>query len=385
MDIHITRKGEQFGPYPEEVARQYLQDGTLAATDLAWHAGADGWKPLAEVLGVGSAGRQWHYSLEGAQYGPVDETEIIQLIQSAEMSPGTPVCQVGGKDWQPARNHGCFQVEVYPKAPSSASKEVATPGEPPPEPTPPAEPTPPPSPASSGPPSATPAASGPPPATPVGDSAGATASDADEFFIARKGQQIGPTTRAKAEENFAAGKLVPTDWGWHDGMDEWKPLYEVLGMEVPAQPSIAPAAAAGKPGKGKKVAMIVGIVVLLSGLVFAGITYGPDLVAKISGGSLEKSMVVGTYTRDGSLMGDKREYVYLENGVMEIRHNGKKIDDMKWKISNGEIHTTNFSGIVVYRVNKDGSITAIAHMDNDGKRVDFTKAGVNGITYHKIK
>jgi len=53
--IHITRKGEQFGPYPEETARQFLSDGQLKATDLAWHDGADGWKPLPEVLGIAAA------------------------------------------------------------------------------------------------------------------------------------------------------------------------------------------------------------------------------------------------------------------------------------------------------------------------------------------
>ncbi len=30
---------------------------------------------------------QWHYSEEGAQYGPVDEAEIIRLIQSSELAP----------------------------------------------------------------------------------------------------------------------------------------------------------------------------------------------------------------------------------------------------------------------------------------------------------
>ena len=186
-------------------------------TDLAWHAGADGWKPLGEVLGIAT--------------------------------------------------------------------------QPPPEPTPP-EPTPPPTPAA-GPPPATPASSGPPPATPAGDSETA-AGDVDEIFITRKGQQIGPAPRAKAMELFTAGKLVPTDWGWHDGMDEWKPLYEVLGMEVPAQPAFAPAAAAGKPGKGKKIALIVGIVVLVAGLVFAGITYGPGLYKKIfSGGKIKTEEELG--------------------------------------------------------------------------------------------
>ena len=104
--------------------------------------------------------------------------------------------------------------------------------------------------------------------------------DPDKISVTRKGEPIGPYSREKAKEYFASGQLLPTDWGWHDGMDDWKPINEVLGMAAPAQATTA----AGKSGKGKKVAMIAGIVVLLSGLIFAGITYGPDLVAKVSGG-----------------------------------------------------------------------------------------------------
>ena len=51
MDIHITRKGEQHGPYPEASAREMMAAGQLLPTDLAWHDGADDWKPLNEVLG----------------------------------------------------------------------------------------------------------------------------------------------------------------------------------------------------------------------------------------------------------------------------------------------------------------------------------------------
>jgi hypothetical protein len=230
MDIHITRKGEKFGPYPEAVARQYLEEGTLAVTDLAWHAGADGWKPLGEVLGIAT------------------------------------------------------QVPPEPQ--------------PPPEPTPPPTPAagpPPATPASSDPP-ATPATSGPPPATPAGDSETA-AGDADEIFITRKGQQIGPAPRTKAMELFTAGKLVPTDWGWHDGMDEWKPLYEVLGMEVPAQPAMTSAfptqTVSAAPVKsramfsatGKSVALVFlylfGALVITVGLVFGSEQVGAKTQASI--------------------------------------------------------------------------------------------------------
>ena len=67
---------------------------------------------------------QWHYSQDGAQYGPVDEAEIIRLIQDGELPPSTPVLKVGSMEWQPARNHACFQVEIYPK--KKVSKQVAT-------------------------------------------------------------------------------------------------------------------------------------------------------------------------------------------------------------------------------------------------------------------
>ncbi len=41
---------------------------------------------------------QWHYSQDGAQYGPVDESEIVRLIQDGELPPSTPVLKVGSMD-----------------------------------------------------------------------------------------------------------------------------------------------------------------------------------------------------------------------------------------------------------------------------------------------
>ena len=49
-NISITRQGQQFGPYPEDVAKQLLAEGKLLASDLAWHPETEGWKPLSEVL-----------------------------------------------------------------------------------------------------------------------------------------------------------------------------------------------------------------------------------------------------------------------------------------------------------------------------------------------
>jgi thioredoxin-related protein len=58
---------------------------------------------------------QWYYSEDGAQYGPVDEAVIVRQIQDGELPIGTPVLQEGHMNWQPARDHACFQVEIYPK------------------------------------------------------------------------------------------------------------------------------------------------------------------------------------------------------------------------------------------------------------------------------
>jgi len=241
MDIHITRGGEQHGPYPEASAREMLAAGQLLPTDLAWHAGADGWKPLSEVLGEAQP-------------------------------PATPP----------------------PTPPQPATPDAGPPSSPP----------------GGGIPKRQLAGAAPEEEKPAEDDSG----DPDKISVTRKGEAIGPYSRDKAKEYFAAGQLLPTDWGWHDGMDEWKPLYEVLDMEVPAQAAFAPAAAAGKPGKGKKVAIIAGIVVLLSGLVFAGITYGPDLVAKISGASLEKS-IIGKWKEDG----EDVTFEFLEGGIFKFR------------------------------------------------------------------
>jgi hypothetical protein len=201
MDIHITRKGEQHGPYPEANAREMLAAGQLLPTDLAWHAGADGWKPLGEVLGA------------------------------ATQPPATPPPS------PPPAGGGTPKRTVAGTAPAEEKPAEEKPEESEPD-------------------------------------------DPDKILVTRKGEPIGPYSREKAKEYFASGQLLPTDWGWHDGMDDWKPINEVLGMAAPAQT----AAAGGRPGKGKKVAMIAGIVVLVSGLIFAGITYGPGLMAKISGG-----------------------------------------------------------------------------------------------------
>lgn len=52
MQIHISRGGQQLGPFSIEEVNRKLSDGTLSPTDQAWYEGAAGWAPLSGVPGV---------------------------------------------------------------------------------------------------------------------------------------------------------------------------------------------------------------------------------------------------------------------------------------------------------------------------------------------
>jgi hypothetical protein len=49
MQIHIVRDGQPFGPYTEEEVRDYLAEGALLPTDLAWHEGLKDWIAIDQV------------------------------------------------------------------------------------------------------------------------------------------------------------------------------------------------------------------------------------------------------------------------------------------------------------------------------------------------
>ena len=54
MNIHISRDGQQFGPYTLEDAQTHLASGSLLPHDLAWVEGATEWRPLSEVVAGGA-------------------------------------------------------------------------------------------------------------------------------------------------------------------------------------------------------------------------------------------------------------------------------------------------------------------------------------------
>ena len=52
MEIHITRDGQQFGPYTLDDVNAYLASGELDANDMAWHDGMADWLPLRSIEGI---------------------------------------------------------------------------------------------------------------------------------------------------------------------------------------------------------------------------------------------------------------------------------------------------------------------------------------------
>jgi hypothetical protein len=143
--IHITRKGQQFGPYPEDIAKQYLSEGKLKGSDLAWHAGADGWKTLEKLL----AGEEEtkaaeppptpavvpptedgpppdtavHISREGEKHGPYKYETAKVHLEGGQLLPTDSAWHEGMDGWKPLG-------ELYPQVvPGSTGQITVTPSQ----------------------------------------------------------------------------------------------------------------------------------------------------------------------------------------------------------------------------------------------------------------
>jgi hypothetical protein len=56
MSYLVNRNGQQFGPYTIQELQQYVGEGRISATDLAWTEGMAEWKTVGQVLGMGATG-----------------------------------------------------------------------------------------------------------------------------------------------------------------------------------------------------------------------------------------------------------------------------------------------------------------------------------------
>lgn len=76
MNIHVTRDGQNFGPYKVEDINGYLKLGSLLPTDMAWHEGLPGWIPLFRIPGV-------QVSVKDSPSQSVDQPRPVVSIESA--------------------------------------------------------------------------------------------------------------------------------------------------------------------------------------------------------------------------------------------------------------------------------------------------------------
>ena len=101
------------------------------------------------------------------------------------------------------------------------------------------------------------------------------------------------------------------------------------------------------------------LIVLIVGLLAVGCASTPTMKS-----------VAGAYEASVNAIGA----LLLENGIAWTYLDGEKRGPSgQWKIIDGSIHVGDKNGAGVYRINKDGSLTAVGWLDKDGKRKDATK------------
>ena len=93
MEYHVGRDQQQLGKFTEQQIREGLFDGRFLKTDLLWHEGMDGWKPLSEVL-----------SSPSSDVSPTPEVQ--QSLAAASSSPNSPVATTPTFSAPPAPPYG---------------------------------------------------------------------------------------------------------------------------------------------------------------------------------------------------------------------------------------------------------------------------------------
>ena len=115
--IWIHMNDDQYGPYPSAQVKQFMADGLLEGTELAWHEGLDEWvglsilfgievpnerKPIeVEAIGSTSGNEPGIWILGGDdQYGPYPPTQVRQFISDGLLDGSELAWHEGVEDWE---------------------------------------------------------------------------------------------------------------------------------------------------------------------------------------------------------------------------------------------------------------------------------------------
>lgn len=63
----------------------------------------------------------------------------------------------------------------------------------------------------------------------------------------QEGQQFGPYTKVQLESFLWDGTVQREDLAWHEGLEDWSPLWQVLGLDAPTEAVEEPATAEPEP------------------------------------------------------------------------------------------------------------------------------------------
>ncbi len=87
MQYHISRGGETYGPYPEEMVREMVSEGRVAPSDLCWAGDMEGWLPVSLVFGLQAATAQKAEPVELREGAPQAATALAEAGEEAPREP----------------------------------------------------------------------------------------------------------------------------------------------------------------------------------------------------------------------------------------------------------------------------------------------------------
>ena len=116
MQIFVQKNGQQLGPYKLDQVNEYLAQGSLHATDPAWHDGLNNWCPLTQIAGVADPNSPAPPAFDPARFDanspppPTGEYAVTTCPQcQTPCSPEMLFCQTCGYDlksgWQVEPSH----------------------------------------------------------------------------------------------------------------------------------------------------------------------------------------------------------------------------------------------------------------------------------------
>ena len=128
-----------------------------------------------------------------------------------------------------------------------------------------------------------------------------------QVHIDRGGQRLGPYSIEEVTNHLAEGTLQATDLGWADGMPEWLPLPQALGV-IGANKN----ALAGQTATAKNTKLTIGIGVCVSVLVLAAIGFfviKPRISSDGEGGVADQGNATEKKTQAANAKGQKKSDV----------------------------------------------------------------------------